>query len=439
MSAFSRRPVTTIGQGGALVLLGRGARHRKRASAGWGLRSRRVESPEAEPGHAAVEVGDALDGGADGTLGAAEVDLVRGVATPGGMRSVAVVPEDEIRADALEAAGACDQPVVEADGVSKRAPDPFDPAIRPGMAGQGESLVDVVRREEESEGLGAEVGCAIGEEPLGSALALDGVVESANDAGGGGPGQHLQGDEATAVVVDGTKNPDRDDAKDPDRGEVDAPEFARARDSDLVSVPAFAENLNAQVVATNDNLANGFTGRQPAEEALDEPAELAGAEVRELEVKADDILFLELGGAVPRKGPAPTTERRKREFSHLSEPEVADALNGAAPFPQGFGNLPLRVMNSEGCAEENGDEGVAGGGEDHERKVPKAARHAGVLSRDISGANFRSASNVDESGAAAGGLAVMPPTGCRPPRRGTVRGVRSEASSLEGGFVCGPS
>ena len=383
MSAFSRRPVTTIGQGGALVLLDRAARHWKRASAGLGLRARREESPEAEPGHAAVEVRDTFDGWADGTLGAAGVDFVRRVSGPCRVRTIAVVPKEEVGADALEVTAAFNEPVMEADGFSEGAPNSFDPAICPGMAGQRESVGDVVCGEEEGEGLGAEVGSAIGDEPLGSALELNGMFESANDAGGGGPGQHFQGDEATSLVVDGAKNPDRNDAKDPDDGEVDTPELARTGDSDLAKVAAFAENPDAQVVAANDDLAHRFTGREPSEEALDEPAELAGAEVGEVEVKANDIFLLFVGGAVPGNGSAATTEGGKREFSHLSEPKVADALNGASPLPQGLWDVPFRVMDREGHAEENGDDGVAGGGEGQERKGTKAARHAAVLSRDV--------------------------------------------------------
>ena len=146
-------------------------------------------------------------------LRATEVDLIGRAPGPGRMGSVAVVPEPEVGADSHKLSPAGDEPEVAADGFAEGAKDALDAAISPRVGRQGQNVPDAVGEHEQFERFGAELWPAIGKEALGRTFAAEGVVEHADDLGGGGPGEELKRDQSAAVVVDGGEEPDGNEAK----------------------------------------------------------------------------------------------------------------------------------------------------------------------------------------------------------------------------------
>ena len=140
-------------------------------------------------------------------LRATEVDLIGRAPGPGRMGSVAVVPEPEVGADSQKLSPAGDEPEVAADGFAEGAKDALDAAISPRVGRQGPNVADAVGEHEQFERFGAERWPAIGKEALGRTFAAEGVVEHADDLGGGGPGEEIKGDQSAAVVVDGGEEP----------------------------------------------------------------------------------------------------------------------------------------------------------------------------------------------------------------------------------------
>ncbi len=68
-------------------------------------------------------------------------------------------------------------------------------------------------------------GAVVCEDALGCAMTHDGASDGVGNGLARGKRQDLKGDEPAAVVVDDAQEPDGDDAKDEDDGEVGAPEL----------------------------------------------------------------------------------------------------------------------------------------------------------------------------------------------------------------------
>lgn len=279
----------------------------------------------------AVEVRDASEGVPLERF--AEEDLVRRTAVPRGVRSVAVVPEEDVGAEAVELGDAGDEPEAGEDGLLEGAEDPFDPAVGPRARWAGEDVTGSVSREEVFDGGRAKDGAAVGEEALWCTVLLDDGSEDAGDLGARRPGEPLEGDEAGAVVVDDAEDPDGEEAEDEDEGEIGAPELERAADVDpLGPLPLRLLQRRDEVAAAEKDATEGLAGGVEAEDASGEVAELAGAEEGLLDVEPDDLELDVVRSAVPG-ATAPARLRCGRQPVAL-RPAAIEATKGSAPPPQ---------------------------------------------------------------------------------------------------------
>jgi len=134
----------------------------------------------------AVEVGDAPERTRLHPL--AEEDLVGGAPVPRGVRSVAVVPLEEVGAEAVELADAGEEPEAGEDGLLEGAEDPLDPPVGPGVRREGELVPHASGGEEVGHRRGAEDRAPIGVDPLRWTVLLDHDGEDAGDLHARGPG-----------------------------------------------------------------------------------------------------------------------------------------------------------------------------------------------------------------------------------------------------------
>ncbi len=130
-------------------------------------------------------------------------------------------------------------------------------------------MPDAVGKHEQFERFGAELWPAIGKQATGRNFAAEGVVEHADNLGGGRPGEELKRDPSAAVVVDGGEEPDGEESKHPDQGKIDSPEMAGSGHASATRPAALRGELKLKIIAADDDLPDGFASGKPAEKAVD--------------------------------------------------------------------------------------------------------------------------------------------------------------------------
>ena len=126
-------------------------------------RLRRVESgAEAVPVKQAIEVVDAPERA--GMERPPEEDLVRSASAVRGVRTVAVVEDEEVGAEALHLGAAVEEPDEGRDRGLEGPKQAFDAAIRPGMGGADERLLHAVGIKEEPESVAAKLRSVVGDD-----------------------------------------------------------------------------------------------------------------------------------------------------------------------------------------------------------------------------------------------------------------------------------
>jgi hypothetical protein len=124
-------------------------------------------------------------------------------------------------------------------------------------------------------------------------VTLGRAPEGVGDLSGGRPEAHaFERHEAAPVIVDDAEEPNRYDAEQPHESEVGSPELAgsvHVNATRLLAALVFEQH--DQIAAADENLPDGLAGRGEAEDSGGEPAELAGAEMRKLDMEANDFLF----------------------------------------------------------------------------------------------------------------------------------------------------
>jgi len=322
-----------------------------------------AQLPEAIPTKPPVEVADTPEHAK--RLAPTKVHLVRSAATERLVRPVAVVKAQEIGAEAIDFGRALEEP--QPDMTEHRLLDglehPFDPPVRPGMAGTDQRMLDAVLFEEGLHGRSSKQRRSIGEHALRRAVLSDSTLQHGSDFDGIRPANNaLESDEPTAMIVDDADDPDGHDGEHPDERQVDAPELLRLADVDAATahVAPLGLERHHQVPPPDQDLPEGLASGGEAEHSLGEPTELPGAEVRLLDVQAHDLFLDVVGGLVPGSVPA-VVEGRRRKPAEADQPPLVEAAQTTLPVLDATLEAAAVLVDEDGEVEQDADEPEAGG------------------------------------------------------------------------------
>ena len=266
-----------------------------------------------------------------------------------------VVPGLEVGGEAIDLVERLEEPDQPEGGLLERPEHPLDAAVRPGVSRAGECRLDAVVGQKLPQLDGGEGRPAVAQDPQRLALFGERPPENARNLPAARPSQPLKRDDAAAAVVDGAQDPDGDEPQEPDHREVEAPELPRAGDLDAPRLaPPLLIHGNDESAAADQYATDGLARCREGVDALDEEAELAGAEERLLDVQADEFLFEVLRRAVP--GPAATMRVGwRRAKTMASQPPASEPSERAVPAADAPGETLPEVVDGDGEPEETPD------------------------------------------------------------------------------------